>query len=125
MSTIAEYISDICAQKAVYWSNPQSNGFGRMTYDDPEEIDCFWIDEQETKTDDSGKEWVTNAKVYVLVDLDEQGVLWLGTLTSLSTAQKNDPLANLQKAREIKRFVKTPSLYDESTYVRKAVLDRV
>ena len=122
MSTIADHISDICNQTVVYWDSPQNDGFGRMTYGAPVEVNCFWVDEQETMIDNDGKEWVTKAKVFVLQDLDEQGVLWLGTLSSLSDDEKTDPKANLQKTQEIKRFVKTPSFYDEDTYVRKAIL---
>ena len=121
MSTIADHISDICNQTVVYWDSPQNDGFGRMTYGAPVEVNCFWVDEQETMIDNDGKEWVTKAKVFVLQDLDEQGVLWLGTLSSLSDDEKIDPKANLQKTQEIKRFIKTPSLYDD-TYVRKAIL---
>jgi hypothetical protein len=122
MMTILDHISDICSQKAVYWGNPRNDGFGKMQYDDPRQVNCFWMDEQETLTDDEGKEWVTNAKVFVLEDMDEQGVLWLGTLCECSDDEKEDPLKELQKAREIKRFIKTPSLYDEDTYVRKVIL---
>ena len=122
MSTIADHISDICIHTAVYWGSPQNNGFGRMTYDDPVEISCFWIDEQETLIDNDGKEWVTKAKVFVLQDIDEQGVLYLGSLSGLTDSQKSDPVASLDKAREVKRFLKTPSLYDDDTYVRKVIL---
>ena len=122
MSTIADHISDICNQTAVYWDSPQNDGFGRMIYGAPVEVNCFWVDEQETMIDNDGKEWVTKAKVFVLQDLDEQGVLWLGTLSSLSDDEKTDPKANLQKTQEIKRFIKTPSFYDEDSYVRKVIL---
>lgn len=122
MSTIADHISDICIHTAVYWGGPQNNGFGRMVYDDPVEISCFWIDEQETLIDNDGKEWVTKAKVFVLQDIDEQGVLYLGSLSGLTDSQKSDPVASLDKAREVKRFLKTPSLYDDDTYVRKVIL---
>jgi hypothetical protein len=122
MATIVDYIEDICAQTAVYWGNPQNNGAGVMTYDDPYEIDCFWIDKQVTLVDEDGKEWITEATVFVLEDLDEQGVLYLGELEDLSSDEKSNPKANLQKAREIKHLIKTPSLYDENTYVRKVIL---
>lgn len=122
MSTIADHISDICIHTAVYWGSPQNNGFGRMVYDDPVEVSCFWIDQQETLVDNDGKEWVTHATVFVLQDMDEQGVLYLGSLSGLTDSQKSDPVANLDKAREIKRFLKTPSLYDDDTYVRKVIL---
>jgi len=122
MATIVDYIRDICVHTAVYWGSPQNDGFGEMTYATPVEVSCFWIDEQETLKNDDGTEWVTKAKVFVLQDMDEQGVLYLGALSGLSVTEKSTPLANLQKAREIKRFLKTPSLYDESTYVMKVIL---
>jgi len=122
MSTIVDYISDICKQTAVYWGNPQNDGAGRMTYDPPIEINCFWIDEQETLIDNDGKERVTRARIFVLQDMDEQGVLYLGTLDDLTDDQKSDPKANLQKAREISQFIKTPSLYDDNIYVRRVIL---
>ena len=122
MSTIAEYIEDICRQNAVYWGSPSSDGFGRMIYSDPVGVSCFWMDEQETLIDDDGKEWVTRAEVFVLQDMVEQGVLYLGSLSDLTDDEKSDPKTNLQTAREIKRFIKTPSLYDKDTYVKKVIL---
>lgn len=122
MTTIADHISDICKQTAVYWGSPTNDGFGRMTYTDPVEVNCFWIDEQETMIDNDGKEWVTRAKVFVLQDMDEQGVLYLGEIDDLTDEEKSDPLKELQTAREIKRFIKTPSLYDDNTFVKKVLL---
>lgn len=114
------YMKRICRYKAVYWGNPTSDGYGSYTYDDPVEIDCFWMGESDVVRDDAGKELVVKASVYVLQDLDEQGYLWKGRLADLTTAQKSDP-KKVDGAMPIIRFISTPSLRTEE-YVRKALI---
>ena len=37
-------------QDAVYWGNPQSDGSGGYTFDDPVEIKCRWEDIKQVVT---------------------------------------------------------------------------
>jgi len=120
LMSIHAYIQRQCRHTAVYWGNPQSDGYGGYTYDDPVEISCFWMGESDVAKDEKGNEIVTKAKVYVLQDIDEQGYLWKGKLADLTATQKSDP-KQVDEAMPIIRFIKTPSLRIDE-YIRKALI---
>lgn len=122
MSNFVTYMNRLCVYDAVYWGNPQPDGKGGMTHDNPINIKCFWIDESQTVTDDNGDMWTSQAQVYVLQNLDQQGILWKGKLSNLTDKQKSNPLQELSNARQIKRFEKTPSLRQKNVYMRKAYI---
>ncbi len=106
---------------AVYWSNPAVAADASFTFDTPVEIDCIWTEKITQIRDNSGKEIVSKAGIWVTQDLDDNGMLFHGVLTDLSTAEKSDPRKR-KDAYEIKLFIKTPSLHISGTYVRKAMI---
>ncbi|KKL76168.1 hypothetical protein LCGC14_2047610 [marine sediment metagenome] len=121
-------MSRLCNQTAVYWGNPQDDGYGTMTYDDPVEIKCRWQEHREVISvvgdDRKDRELVSKAQVWVVQDVDEEGYLYLGTLDStdaLSSAEEADP-AVVDKAYKIRLFEKTPELRHSIKYIRKAYL---
>ena len=71
--------------------------------------------------DKDGKEIVSNAFVYVLQDLDDNGMLFHGTLADLNSGEEGDP-TTITKAYEIKRFYKIPSLSRAGDFYRKAFM---
>jgi hypothetical protein len=95
---------------AVYWGNPQSNGYGGYFYDDPVEISVRWNDEQrkylgKTKGLTTYTELISNAAIMVDQDLDLGGMIAQTTLNDLTSAE--DPGDN--NAFEIKAIEKTAS----------------
>lgn len=100
-------------QTAVYWANPQSDGFGGRTFDDPIEISVRWEDRQELFIDASGQEKTSQAVVYLAQDVNLGGYLYLGSLSDLSSAEEGDPLTNGVASYEIRGFRKVPDIRGE------------
>lgn len=119
MSNWNNFIKRMCQQKAVYWKPDGYDGRGGYTFDKPVEIDCRWNDTREILQDNNGDEIVTNAEVLVLQDVEEKGMLKLGTLDDLNSFEETDPVKT--GAYEIKRFRKIPSI-DGKNFKRKAFL---
>jgi|WetSurSiteA1Bulk_404760.scaffolds.fasta_scaffold33875_2 hypothetical protein len=121
--SIGDLLLRACTQTAVYWGNPQEDGYGTKTYDDPIEIPCRW----ESKLvlvrglDAKGGTFDYNTAVYTLQDLDVEGVLFLGTLDDLTDSEESNP-AIPDGAYVIKQFQKIPSLYSTTEFVRSAFL---
>jgi len=125
---IEAYITSKCNQTAVYWGSPTDSGYGReKTYADPVEIDCRWEDSSQLISDDKGNEITSRAVVFVTQDVDEQGMLYLGTLDTLydglesSAGALDDPQA-IAGVYTIRRFEKVPSINDPTQFLRKAYL---
>lgn len=108
-------------QDAVYWGNPQSDGEGGFTFDDPVEIKCRWEEIKQTMIDKKGTEMLSRAVVFVKQDLDEEGILYLGTLDDLTSAEEIEP-KDVENAFIIKRFAKVPSLLVPTEFLRTAYL---
>lgn len=118
---IENFIKRIATDTAVYWASPTMNTDGTNDFDDGVEIDCYWKEEKDLVLDDAGKEVVSRAKVYVTQDLDNQGMLYHGTLADLTAAQIADP-KEVTEAYEIKQIVKKQSLHLKDEYVRQVML---
>ena len=111
-------------QTAVYWASPTSDGRGGFTYTDPTEIDCRWVDKTELISGlrgvQPGQEIISTSQVQVKQDLDEGGVLYLGSLTDLTAEQKTNPMT-ISIAYKIKQFKKIPTM-KSGRYFRKVYL---
>ena len=124
---IGSFISSKLNQSAVYWGNPQDNGYGGFTYDDPVEIKCRWEDMHQVVTATNGEEVVSRAVVYVDVDLEENGVIYLGTMEDLieSSGESSGEIipTNIEKgACIIRRWEKVPALNSSTEFIRTAYL---
>jgi hypothetical protein len=124
--SIADFISSKCTQTAVYWANPHEDGYGGKTFDAPVEIACRWEDKIQimgstAATNVVGFSELSRALVFVTQDVDEGGMLYLGTLDELDSDQAEDP-KSIEKAHVIKRFEKTPALGSTTIFLRKAYL---
>lgn len=117
---IESYLKRIAKDKAVYWPSPTPRADGSNQYGTPVEIDCFWKGSFQSIPDRDMREVSIKAQVYVLQDLDEQGMLYQGTLVSLTQAQQDDPRL-VSRAYVITKFLKTPSLY-KNEYNRMAII---
>lgn len=123
--SIISNITKNCTQTAVYWASPTPDGKGGMTYADPVEISCRWEDRVEVVAmageDRKGIEEVSKAVVYVLQDVAEQGMLYLGTLDDLDSDEEDAP-ETIDGAYRIKRFDKIPRLGSTTEFMRKAYI---
>lgn len=106
----------------VYWSNPQLQTDGSYSFDIPVEINCLWLDEEDLYDHAQAKETVSNAKVYVDEDIDENAMLFHGKLTDAEVvANLNNP-HGIRKAYQIRKFRKIPSRSRPGEYLRFVVL---
>lgn len=124
--SIADFISGKLSQTCVYWGDPQEDGFGGKVYAEPVEIPCRWEDRLQilgaiTGSQVLGFQEIDRSVVFVSQDLDEQGLLYLGTLDDLDSDQINDP-KSIENAHMIKRFEKIPSLGSTTDFFRVAYL---
>lgn len=118
---LLRFVASVCVQTAVYWGNPQPDGYGGTDYDDPVEIYCRWDDQTERITNNQGEEIVSKAQILVTQDLDEGGLLYLGTLGDLDSAQEDDP-ETVSGGYKIQRIDKNPLFRSTSEFVRVAYL---
>jgi len=118
--SITTFIEKVCVQTAVYWGNPQDDGYGKYTFDAAVEIDCRWEGKVAVVLDRMGKEVMTDAQVMVTQDLDIGGFLYLGSLDDLSS--EPDPY-EVEDAYEIMAFEKIPLFCSTDEFVRKAFLN--
>jgi hypothetical protein len=121
MSSMEFILNSRYNQYCVYWGNPKEGGVGKLSFDAPVEVKCRWEDMNQIVTDNKGVDHTSRALVFLPQDVDEEGMLYLGRLTDLTTVQKNDPYL-LETAYIIKRFQKTPGLGSNSIFLRKAYL---
>ena len=112
------FIKKHLKQRAVYWSPSAGNDdFGKPIWGDPEEIICRWEDINIQYLDLKGEVKVSNAVVWINVDLELNGVLWKGKLIDIISL--DDPYGN-PGARTINKFNSIPDLkagFEEKTAV--------
>jgi len=118
---LLRFISSVCVQTAVYWGNPQPDGYGGMDYNDPIEIDCRWDDSTRRITNNQGEEIVSRAEILVTQDLDDNGMLCLGTLDDLDSSQQDAP-ESVSGAYKIQKIDKNPLFRSTSEFVRVVYL---
>jgi len=118
---IEKFLRKLSVQTAVYWGTPTNDGYGGYTYSAPVEIAVRWEDSTKVITTSKGVEYTSRAEVIVNQDVDEEGYLYLGTLSGLTDAQKANPQL-VGEARKIMRFDKIPMIFKTDEFVRKAYL---
>jgi hypothetical protein len=112
-----------CVQTAVYWDAPINDGYGGFTWAVPVELDVRWdaVSEKIITQRGGGEEIISQAKVEVLQDVEINGMMYLGTLASLSVAEKANPML-LEDAYLIQRFDKIPAPLITNDFFRLAYL---
>jgi hypothetical protein len=128
--TIESMINRLCTQKCVYWGSPAESGRGDRTYADAVELDCRWEEKTQVlfKTDNTADQVSSRAIVYLEQDVEEKGMLYLGTLETLydlygdSSAGGIDNPESITNTYMIRRFEKYPSLDKSGGYMRRAWL---
>jgi hypothetical protein len=117
---IIDVISSKYTQVAVYWGNPISDGEGGHSFDSPIELSVRWEEMSQIVADSKGNELTSRATVYVNQDLDEEGMLFFGTLNDLDSDEVRPK--SLSKAYYIRRFERSPILGSTNQFLRKAYL---
>ncbi len=120
MGSIEKFIKTICVQPAIYWGNPQPDGFGKYEFDAPVQIYVRWDDKNQVVTDKNGKEVLSNAEIMVTQDLDELGMLLLGELGDLDSTA--DPYES--GAVTIMSKTKIPMIKSKTDFVRKVYIGK-
>lgn len=109
-----------CVETAVYWGNPQNDGFGTYEFDSPVEIKCRWEDVSANDLDrivDYGETFISKSKIMLLQDVDLHGYLYKGTLSSLSGQDTTKP-SSIINAHIILRFDKIPMVMKTDDFFR-------
>ena len=119
--SMESFLARTCTQTAVYWGTPVEDGRGSLKYTDAVEIKCRWEDVKQVAKSSTGKEFLSNAQVWILQDVDEDGMLYLGELDDLDSDAAENP-ALQDGAFTIGKFEKIPALRNVDDFVRKAYL---
>jgi hypothetical protein len=128
--SIESMIARLCSQTCVYWGSPVESGRGDRTYAEPVELACRWEEKTQVlfKTDNTADQVSSRAIVYLTQDVEEKGMLYLGTLEELydlngdSSSGVVDSPEDIAGTYMIRRFEKYPSLDKSGGYVRRAWL---
>lgn len=113
-----------CVEVAVYWGNPQNDGYGGWTFDAPVEIPCRWENKSENMFGPDGREFTCNSSVLLTQDVDLEGYLWRGSLADLQAIPdvKIDKPITIDEAYLIRRFDRIPMVRKNDEFVRTAYL---
>ena len=116
MAGILKFVEKVCVQTAVYWGNPQADGYGGNTFQTGVEIKVRWDDKTEKIINKYGEETVSKAVVMTPEDKDDGGFLYLGTLASLTVEQRANPKL-VSTAYPIQTIERTPLFKSSSKFV--------
>ena len=114
-------------QRCAYWAPlHEDDPFGRPLYDTPVELTCRWEDVIEIFMDARGNQTVSNAKVYVELDVEVDGYLRLlaeeeGSVEREEIEDMEDVPTDNEGVMLIRRFDKLPNLR-LTEYLRTAYL---
>ncbi|MFA5758304.1 MAG: hypothetical protein WC942_02875 [Clostridia bacterium] len=129
--SIDSVVRRFSVQTAVYWGNPVKDGFGGMSYDEPIEVKVRWEEGVKVYSDNYGKEIRSDATILSPIDLDIQGIIWLGNLLDLDKLQleveigENYPRPELLiDSFEITSKEKIPMVRSTTVFVRQYFLRR-
>lgn len=118
---LIQFIKTVCTQTAVYWANPQPDGYGSYTWDTPVEIPCLWNEKRQVVTDTNGKEVVSNAEILVTQDIDTEGMLYLGSLSDISASLQDSP-KEVNGAYPVINVARTPLFWAPNEHVTTVYL---
>ena len=119
---VAGFVKKNLKQDAVYWGPGvgDDDGFGVRTFASAIQIKVRWEDVQQMSMDAEGKEFVSMATVYTDRELENQGWLLLGVLTSLPS-DTTDP-KSIADAFEIRNIGKSSRLKKPNQFIYKVLL---
>lgn len=114
MATTGTILDTMLVETCVYWApTAGSNNSGQKRFESPVELLCRWVEKRQVFIDRLGNTQESKAKVRVRVDVVELGVLWYGTLATLTST--SDPFLN-PNAYEIRYFCRIPKRRGDDVY---------
>ena len=113
---LTRFVKKVCVQTAVYWAAPKPDGFGGFTYGEPVEIKCRWDGKTKMIVDKDGNEKVAQAEILVTEKLQLDGILYLGSLATLTPQQKSNPKL-IKGAFPIKMIEESPHFRSATEFV--------
>ncbi len=119
--SIGRFIQKWCHTPCIYWGNPQEDGYGSYTFDDPEDIMCRWEESTQLIIDQNGDKVVSRAVIYLSQPLQYNGLVKLGSVEDLDSVEAADP-SLLEDAYTIKRVEKIPDLRNPSVFLYRVSL---
>lgn len=110
-------------QTAVYWpkASVPFGKFGVPTRGTSVEIRCRWEDKAEEFVDPEGTRFVSRAIVYIGLDVEVGGLLFLGTAVEVDASGFPANPRESASVFEIKVFEKNPD-FKGTAFLRKAIL---
>ena len=120
MGVLQKIAEKFAVQTAVYWGTPQPDGYGGLSFAEPEEIAVRWDGEEQLTRDQYGNEFYQKAKVIVTKDLDFEGFLYLGLLIDLPSGITS-PM-EVPEAYQIRRKTTTPMVRKTDDFFRVVYL---
>lgn len=118
---ITDFISRRAVQTIVYWGGPTPDGYGGYTFDEAVEISGRWEQATEVITSADGEEILSQARVFITQDVDEDGYMYLGEIDDLDSNHE-DP-REIDGALRIVASTKIPALGSTDRFMRKAHLN--
>jgi len=120
---ISDLIKRTAKQTAVYWGDPTNDGYGGYTFDSPVEILCRWEDSDQVldEINTQGEKHVSRAKVYTTQDIAIDSMLYLGSLSDLTSEQQSNP-TTVPNIYIVKRVERVPSLGSDSDFLYRIYL---
>lgn len=113
-------LSGALNQAAVFWAKDSVDGYGQITYSAAVSLDVRWQESSKLFISQTGKEEVSSHVVYAETSIEFDDYLWLGDLSSLSAAQKADPML-VERALPVRGRNKSYDLQG-GTFVSKVFL---
>lgn len=123
---VLNFVSRMCKQKAVYWQPSVNDGYGKYTFEEPEEILVRWDDEISSMAKDSssrikiskdGKEYISIATIITTNVPTEgsggwnlDGYLFLGEIADLPSSLSP---YDTEGAYEIKNMESIPDIHNK------------
>ena len=103
-------------QISVYWEPPIRDGLGGVTFSDPIQLASNWEERPVTTYGPDGTEITARSSVWVAVDVEIGGYLWLGEIEDIAGREVQDIAA------QIVNFTKVWSLINKNEASRRAFL---
>ena len=120
--SIESFIRRVCVQTAIYWGNPQNDGYGGFTYDSPVEIPCRWVDKVRVMTDNTGVQITSRAEVLLTQQVDMNGYMYLGSLDDFEFDMDITDPRTVDGAYSIYNTTTTPLFRSTTKFVYQIVL---
>lgn len=115
-----DIITKVLVMDAVYWPPNGLNNYSVQTYAAAIALKVRWVDSNELYLGAKGEQLISKSSVMVGQDVEKDGVLWKGLLSSLSGANLTNPFLNAN-AGVIKAFLSVPTI-DATQTLRIALL---